>query len=201
MLRTALPLLVSTSILVSGCSYPCLERKEARLQSPPEEAVALIDCGAAESSLATLDTQGVKWRYLFGNEHTELYLDFERQEGGGVELTVTLPRELADGTYPANMSLGRLPGSQKHGQLVEVSSGGEVTGTVSFQRTRDYPFVDVEATVGTHSPELVLTLDLSGRRAGLSSCADFRLDAVTLRLVGDLEVATCSLEEARLGGH
>jgi hypothetical protein len=184
---------------LGACSYPCEVKDELQVEVQEGEAVATMECGAAQASRATLSTTGMRWGRLLGSDHLTMDLLFS-SAGEDVELELVIPRELADGTYPANHPLGELPFEREPSFLLEVKGGGEVSGTVSIQRTRDFPFVDVdEPEPGPFRSEVVLKLDLSGKVASNNTCVNFRVAPVTLRLLSDKEVGICETDNARLG--
>ena len=182
--------------LLPGCSWECDDGSTVRYADPGASFPITFTPTGGEPVRLALDPEWSEWRRLYGDAHMELQLKFGESTGPGAYLWITLPKDLADGTYPLDLPLGTLPGSDDQGVLVRGPGQG-ASGTLTFSRSRNAPWVDVDATEGVHPLDFTLTFDVEAEASG----GAIRIEPVPVTFRFDVEVGSCSLADARLGGH
>lgn len=185
--------LVLACLAVAACDreYPCARSRDVTLEVLEGPGNATVTCGGEETALA-IDLSA--WPPAFEGNETKRSVTAgfsydapaaEAERPGPLPIYLELPRDLPDGTYPADDA--RLT-------LSVGAGGGTIAGTVTFTRTRDVVFADVtDPKNGSHRSTLDLTLDLSGR-GYVTDCGEdtpYVVPRTRIRLQSETTVGAC----------
>lgn len=191
-------LAAAVPLLACGEPYPC--EKNVEILEPMllagEREMRVTCASGTQLSLST----GIRMTGTYGTSSLtrttiDLFANVENtEEAIGPLLYIDIPKELEDGTYSVE---GPTP-------PIKITSVENLRGTITFQRTRDFPFVDqVDPPEGEVSNAVVVTLDIQGSYDFHNTCGKgtFALGPVTVNLRRTSEVGTCRTDVKWGGGH
>lgn len=195
--------LFASAITLVGCeTYPCEKNTSqpgATVVSGGEQLQVTCASGAQHPvsvSSATFLQPSYSGDGLDVFFHAWNNADTQKQD---LDFDIFIPRELADGSYPVGGADAAIRVTRR------VDPQAQFQGTISFERTRNVPLVDVaepeedEAFTQT----LKMTLNLTGKLKYDSACGSgsFSTGSMELHLERTSEVTTCTKDPGgpRLG--